>query len=185
MQIIHINVYHSILYLVFCRAIEINEEMDFNESWIVLFILCEIFYSENANANFKCPLRTFRQQLAFKIRAHCRISIVLLQTSLYCPIRDMVIVIWDAILCHDNIAFSKKVNTHLLPFPCIFCTIRSRGFLVGNIQMDAMQWHVNTRLLCLQMDILQRKLGLEKTIGPWFPTKTWDKETRSTSSPNK
>ena len=38
------------------------------------------------NANFKCALTNFEQQLALKMRAHCRIPIVLLN----CAIRDMM-----------------------------------------------------------------------------------------------
>ena len=52
---------------------------------------------------------------------------------------EFVIVILDAILFHDNITFSKKGKHVLVAFFLYFCTIHSRDFLVGNIQMDAMQ----------------------------------------------
>ena len=45
-------------------------------------------YPEIGDAKFKCVLWTFKQQLAFKMRAHCWISFVL-WTSLYCGFRDI------------------------------------------------------------------------------------------------
>ena len=42
------------------------------------------FYSEIDNTKFKCTLWTFEQQLAFKMRARCRISIVLLNVYVLC-----------------------------------------------------------------------------------------------------
>ena len=41
------------------------------------------------DAYFKCTLWTFKQQLTLKRRVCCGISIVLLQISLYCSLRDM------------------------------------------------------------------------------------------------
>ena len=43
-------------------------------------------YREIGHAN--CALWTCKQQLALKLRASCSISIVLLETSLYCGFRD-------------------------------------------------------------------------------------------------
>ena len=40
------------------------------------------------SANFKCTLRTFKQQLALKMRASCGMSIGLLLTSLHCGFWD-------------------------------------------------------------------------------------------------
>ena len=47
-------------------------------------------YPEIGDANFKCALWTFQQQLTLKMQARCSISIVLLQTSLYCGFRNMI-----------------------------------------------------------------------------------------------
>ena len=45
-------------------------------------------YPEIEDSSFRCALWTFKQQLTSKVRARCGISIVLLQTSLYCGFRD-------------------------------------------------------------------------------------------------
>ena len=45
-------------------------------------------YHEIGDAKFKFALWTFKQQLALNIWAYCRISIVLLQTSLCCALLD-------------------------------------------------------------------------------------------------
>ena len=45
-------------------------------------------YPEIDDANFKGALWTFKQQWAWKMCVRCGISIVLLQTSLYCDFRD-------------------------------------------------------------------------------------------------
>ena len=49
-------------------------------SW-ALFINVKVFYAETADANFKCALWIYKQQLALKMRAH-RISIVF-QSNLF------------------------------------------------------------------------------------------------------
>ena len=70
-------------------------------------------YPEIGDSNFKCTPWTFKQQLALKMRALCRISIVLLQTSLHCGFRDMDIsyyVPWNVFSCNlcNFFAFCKK-----------------------------------------------------------------------------
>ena len=45
-------------------------------------------YPEIGEAKFKFALWTFKQQLTLKIWAYCRISIVLLRTSLCCALLD-------------------------------------------------------------------------------------------------
>ena len=65
----------------------LNKNRNGNGSWIPMIL---IPYPEISDANFKRALWTFKQQLA-KMRARCRISIVLvvlLQTSFYCAFRD-------------------------------------------------------------------------------------------------
>ena len=44
---------------------------------------------EIGKANLKCALCTFTQQSMLKVRVRCRISTVLVSTSLYCVFRDM------------------------------------------------------------------------------------------------
>ena len=48
-------------------------------------------YTEIGNDNFTCALWTSEQQFNLKMLAICRISIVLLQSSLYCTFLDVIV----------------------------------------------------------------------------------------------
>ena len=70
----------------------------------------DMSYPEIGDANFWCALWTFKQQLTLKMSAHCRISTVLLQASLYCDFRDMVLCI-----CSNSVIVIVKLfelNSH-------------------------------------------------------------------------
>ena len=45
-------------------------------------------YPEIGDVNFKCTPWTFKQQLALKMRARCRISNVFVQMPFHCGFRD-------------------------------------------------------------------------------------------------
>ena len=89
----------QLLPLVF-QKVDYFPEIHFSILWHIwffflsrFFLVASFFYSypEIGNTSFKCALWTFKQQLALKMRARCRISIVLLQMSLYCGFRNTFI----------------------------------------------------------------------------------------------
>ena len=85
--------------------------------WCVTFSITLLFeelylslvtYPKIGSANFKCTLRTFKQQLALKMRASCGMSIGLLLTSLHCGF-------WDSLyMSHFSYACKMRYPLNLV-----------------------------------------------------------------------
>ena len=111
------------------------------ECWLGATMTFEFFafnrklpaYPEFGDATLKCALWTFKQQLALKIRVHYGISIVLLQTSLYCAFRDTK---WQCVI--NGFTGVKK---DYLQWDSTWWSLDQES----NIYLSGLTWHVLVR----------------------------------------
>ena len=111
------------------------------ECWLGATMTLEFFafnrklpaYPEFGDATLKCALWTFKQQLALNIRVHYGISIVLLQTSLYCAFRDTK---WQCVI--NGFTGVKK---DYLQWDSTWWSLDQES----NIYLSALTWHVLVR----------------------------------------